>query len=246
MPERPRAVLRGQASEDQRLGASERFPLRPPFVVLCSRGCTRSSAVCCTRGFRPGLDASGLGGDRRIQELLRPAGGLLQGRRDGHRRPERLRQEQHLRRHQLGARRAERQEPARHVDGGRDLQRQLEPPAAPDGRGEPQGLRPQREQPRRLARVHGDAPPLPQRRERVPDERPDLPPARHPRAVHGHRPRLEGLLDHRAGQDRPDPLLASPPTAARSSRRRRASRSTRPAGARPSSSSRPRSRTSCA
>ena len=34
----------------------------------------------------------------------------------------------------------------------------------------------------------------------------DLPPARHPRAVHGHRPRLEGVLVHRAGQDRPDPL----------------------------------------
>ncbi len=33
-----------------------------------------------------------------------------------------------------------------------------------------------------------------------------LPPARRPRAVHGHRPRQQGLLDHRAGQDRPDPL----------------------------------------
>ena len=158
----------------------------------------------------PGLDASGLGGDRRLQELLRPAGAVLQGRRDGHRGPERLRQEQHLRRDQLGARRAEREEPARHVDGGRDLQRQLEPPAAADGRGEPQGLRPQRQQPRRQPRVRGDAPALPQRRERVPDERPDLSPARHPRAVHGHRARLEGVLDHRAGQDRPDPLVASP------------------------------------
>ena len=33
-----------------------------------------------------------------------------------------------------------------------------------------------------------------------------VPPARHPRAVHGHGPRHEGLLDHRAGQDRADPL----------------------------------------
>jgi len=31
--------------------------------------------------------------------------------------------------------------------------------------------------------------------------------ARRPRAVHGHRARVQGVLDHRAGQDRPDPLV---------------------------------------
>ena len=49
----------------------------------------------------------------------------------------------------------------------------------------------------------------------------------------------QGLLDHRAGQDRPDPLEQAAATAARSSRRPPASRSTGPAGARPSSSSTP-------
>ena len=49
-----------------------------------------------------------------------------------------------------------------------------------------------------------------------------VPPPRHPRPAHGHRPRRQGLRDHRAGQDRPDPQLAADrsPSADRRSRRR--------------------------
>ena len=39
----------------------------------------------------------------------------------------------------------------------------------------------------------------------------DVPAARHPRAADGHRPRRQGLRDHRAGQDRDDPELAARP-----------------------------------
>ena len=39
-----------------------------------------------------------------------------------------------------------------------------------------------------------------------------VPAARRPRSADGHRPRREGLRDHRAGQDRPDPQLAARPT----------------------------------
>ena len=54
-------------------------------------------------------------------------------RRDRHRRAQRLRQEQRRRCDHLGARRAERQEPARRSHGGRDLRRQRR--AQADGRG---------------------------------------------------------------------------------------------------------------
>ena len=92
--------------------------------------------------------------------------------------------------------------------------------AAPGhGRGEPQGLGLERQQPGRKPRVRGDPPPVSERRERIPDERPGVPPAGHPRAVHGHRAREQGVLDHRAGQDRPDPLRQArrPPRAHRGS-----------------------------
>ena len=46
------------------------------------------------------------------------------------------------------------------------------------------------------------------RRERVPDRRRALPAEGHPRAADGHGPWRQGLRDHRAGQDRDDPVLA--------------------------------------
>src|SRR6266571_4578927 len=146
----------------QRLTAPGALSLHPLFLVLeCEK-------FAIPRGFHAPRQSR----DRRVQVLLRQTGAGLQGRRDGHRRAERLREEQHLRRDLLGAGRAEREEPARVLDGGRDLRGQPVAPAPGHGRGQPQGLGPERQQPRRQPRLRGDPPALPERRERVPDERP--------------------------------------------------------------------------
>ena len=68
-----------------------------------------------------------------------------------------------------------------------------------------------RDHPVGRARSRSHAAAVPLRRERVPDRRPGLPAARRPRSADGHRPRREGLRDHRAGQDRDDPELAARP-----------------------------------
>ena len=65
--------------------------------------------------------------------------------------------------------------------------------------------RDRRDHPVGRARSRGDAPVVPFGRERVPDRRHRLPPARRPRSADGHRSRREELRDHRAGQDRDDP-----------------------------------------
>ena len=74
---------------------------------------------------------------------------------------------------------------------------------------------------RLYARRRSHAAAVPVRRERVPDRRRGLPPARRPRAADGHRARRQGLRDHRAGQDRHDPQLAAgrSPSADRGGRR---------------------------
>ena len=61
----------------------------------------------------------------------------------------------------------------------------------------------------------GDPPALSLRRKRIPHRRRPLPAARRPRAADGHWPWRQGLLHHRAGQDRDDPQLpADRPAAA--------------------------------
>ena len=62
--------------------------------------------------------------------------------------------------------------------------------------------------PSRRARRRADSPALSLGRERIPDRRRALPSEGHPRAADGHGPWRQGLRDHRAGQDRPDPLVA--------------------------------------
>src|ERR1044071_1649186 len=52
----------------------------------------------------------------------------------------------------------------------------------------------------------GPPPPLPRRRERVPPQRPRLPPARHPGPLLGYRPFGRALRHHRAGAHRPNPF----------------------------------------
>ncbi len=79
----------------------------------------------------------------------------------------------------------------------------------------------------RLQRGHHHPAGLPRRRQRVRDQQDPLPPARHPQPLHGHRHRPHRLLDHGAGEDRPDPLLPPRGPAAPSSRRRPGSRNTR-------------------
>ena len=73
--------------------------------------------------------------NRRLQELSGSLGVDLRARRHRHRRPERLRQEQRRRRADLGARRAECQEPARRAHGRHDLRRQRRPEADGGRRG---------------------------------------------------------------------------------------------------------------
>jgi chromosome segregation protein len=58
----------------------------------------------------------------------------------------------------------------------------------------------------RLRRDRRHAPPLPRRHERVPDQQDPGPPQGHHRSVPRHRRRHQGVLDHRAGQDRPHRL----------------------------------------
>ena len=82
------------------------------------------------------------------------------------------------------------------------------------------------------------------RRQRIPDRRRGLPAPRRPRAADGHRPRRQGLLDHRAGQDRHDPQLAAGRSAAADRGSRGHHQATSRAAAPPSSSSTRRSRTS--
>ena len=137
--------------------------------------------------------------------------------RHRHRRPERLRQEQRGRRHRLGAGRAEREEPARRPDDGRDLQRQRGAQgdrgrgSAADALGrhldEREGgrRRPGRRGAADRARRRSDPAAVPVGRERVPDQRRTGAAEGRPRAADGHRPRRQGLRDHRAGEDRPDP-----------------------------------------
>ena len=161
---------------------------------------------------------------------------LQRGRHRRHCRPQRLRQEQHQRRHQLGAGRAVRQEPARHPHGRRDLRRNPRPQAARHGlrhhdAGRPRGLQRERGRtsfsqwktasPPQSAEDHHHAPPLPLGRKRIPDRRPHRPPARHSGPLHGHRPRARKLRHHRAGPHRPDPQLqaAGPPLRHRRGRR---------------------------
>jgi chromosome segregation protein len=119
--------------------------------------------------------------------------------------------------------------------------------AAPDGRGEPQGLGPERQQPRR----HRPSASVSRRLYRNGESE---------YLMNGKVCRLrdihelfmdtglgsQGLLDHRAGQDRPDPLVEArrPPRPHRGGRRHHEVQRA-PAPDR-SSSSKPRSRTCCA
>ena len=91
-------------------------------------------------------------------------------------------------------------------DGRRDLRRQRQPQAAGLGRSDAGALQPAGQRQRPAAHRHrggrGLPADLPQRRLRVPHQRQALPAQGHPRAVHGHRRRDPGLLDHRAGPGR--------------------------------------------
>ena len=89
-------------------------------------------AAFCLSDHWEGLPCDCTSRDCRLQELPRPRGVDLRQRRHRHRRAERLRQEQRRRCHDVGARRAERQEPARRSHGGRHLRRQRR--AQADGR----------------------------------------------------------------------------------------------------------------
>ena len=113
---------------------------------------------------------------------------------------------------------------ARREDGGRHLRRH--------GKAQPDGLRagdararqqPATSSPMDDERGRRHPPVLPQRRERILHQPADRASAGRQRAVHGHRHGPRGLLHHRPGQDRRDPVRQERPTAGRSSRRRRAS-----------------------
>ena len=119
-----------------------------------------------------------------------------------HRRPQRLRQIQHLRRHPLGHGGAVHPRPPGRQNGGRDLRRHRKAPADRLCRGFPGAG--QHGPDVRYGRERGDGHPpvLPLRRERILYQPPQCAPQGRERAIHGHRPGPGGLRHHRPGQDR--------------------------------------------
>ena len=87
--------------------------------------------------------------------------------------------------------------------------------------GGPQNPPPQVQDDLQERRDRGDAPPVPQRRKRIPAQRQALPPARHSGHLHGHRPGTGILRADRAGTHRADPQLQAdrPPQHHRRGRR---------------------------
>ena len=169
-----------------------------------SRNC-RSCPLACAQ-----LRKTGRGSKRAPEE---PHAEGLQVLRLGHHtapgtgyhlrgRPERLGQEQRRRRHQLGARRAGREGPARREDGGRHLRRHLRPRAAGPRRGHADGRQLRRRAADRLLRGVDHPAHVPRRRRRVRDQRHCLPAARHPGAAQRLGNRARAARRRRAGAAR--------------------------------------------
>ena len=173
---------------------------RPPSRMA------RPSAPRTVPGGRPGRAGSGGPSEAKGRVRLRAPQGhdparvqILRLRHDtavraGHhlcRRPQRLGQVQRRGRAVLGHGRAGGQVAARRQDGGRHLRRDDRAPAARPRRGLPHDRQLRRRSADRVRRGHHHADHVPQRRQRVPDQRRHLPAARHPGAALRlrHRPR---------------------------------------------------------
>ena len=185
-----------------------------------------------------------------FKSFPRSRGRRVRSRCHRDRRPERLRQEQRRGRHHVGARRAEREEPARRAHAGRDLQRQRRPEADRGGRSAAQARR-RADAGRPRGRAAPDPALAPGAEEPDPATQLELPAtevrdveiarrlyrsgeseylvdgevvrlARRPGPADGRWPRLQGLRRHRAGQDRADPQRQAdrPAAADRGGRRR--------------------------
>ncbi len=174
------------------------------------------------------------GRDHRLQVLLRE--GRSRFPRPGHRgrRPQRLREVEHLRRGRLGSRRTERARAPRRADGRRHLQRLRKAAAARDGRGHRDPVlrrkwQRQRQRQRKWRRRDGSGartPPrrtarLPRRRGRVLSERQAGPIQGRPGSPPRNRAFRARLLGHRAGPHRPGAVdeAPGPPPVDRGSRR---------------------------
>ena len=116
-----------------------------------------------------------------------------------------MRQVEHPRLDPLVSRRAIGQSVARRRNGRRHFQRHRLAFGGRHGRGVAHFRRMRRTSGHGLRGSVRDAPHLPRRQRRIPAQQNAVPSARHSRVVHGYRHRPQQLLDHGAGQDRPDP-----------------------------------------
>ena len=128
-----------------------------------------------------------------------------------------MRQDQRLRRHPLGARRAERQAAPRRLDGRRDLQRLPLAQAHRHGRGPRHVQERERNPPHRLLRSHGVAPGVPLGGVGVLPQPDPVPPQGRARPVLRHRHGKPRLFGDRAGDGGPGAVrqLRPPPVPVR-------------------------------
>ena len=136
-------------------------------------------------------------------QVLRAADHLrLRTRRHLRRRPQRLRQVERRRRSGLGDGGAGRQDPPRRQDGGRHLRGHVDPRPARSRRGHAHHRQLRRRPADRVHRGHDQPHPVPQRIERVRDQRAGLPSPRRPGAPERLRPRPRDARDRRPGPAR--------------------------------------------
>ena len=138
----------------------------------------------------------------RFQVLRRQGRVVVRAGRHCRRRAERVREEQRLRCHPLGAGRAKRQALARRPDGRPHFRRKRPAQTARPRRGLADLHQDQRRPADRIRRSERHPPSLPVRGKRVSAEQGPLPSARHHGPVHRHRSGRRALRPHRARQHR--------------------------------------------